>query len=245
MKKNNGYLIVENPDSEPVLLPNDSIDDDHQQTQHAQPCVQINHISFDLNQIQYTSITPMTPNLLPPQQTLLVPYNAHYDIRSNNELEAQSTRSSVECGVHPSDVLNLHDTQTSQMISTGSSTNSSTHEYTEIDRSILDDTEYVRAQQLDLERLTMVEIDLSREHNYLQQDLNDELEFNRLYEEALQQNLDLKEELKTLQEEYDRIYLPWSCELCTFVNQEYSVTHRDICEVCESPSPLKRATLTK
>ncbi len=84
-EKNNGYLVVVNPDSEPVLLPNDSIDnDDHQQTQHAQPCVQINHISFDLNQIQYTSLTPMTPNLLPPQQTLLGPYMPHYDIRKLN-----------------------------------------------------------------------------------------------------------------------------------------------------------------
>jgi hypothetical protein len=83
-EKNIGYLVVVNPDSEPVLLPNDSIDDDHQQTQHAQPCVQINHSSFDLNQIQYTSMTSMTPNLSPPSETLLGPYMPHYDIRKWN-----------------------------------------------------------------------------------------------------------------------------------------------------------------
>lgn len=81
-EKNNGYLVVVNPDLEPVLLPNDSFD--HQQTQHAQPCVQINELSFDLNQIQYTSITPITPNVLPPQPTSLGPYIPPYGIRKLN-----------------------------------------------------------------------------------------------------------------------------------------------------------------
>ncbi len=63
-------------------------------------------------------------------------------VDSNNEFEVQSTRSSVECGIPQSDFLNIHETRTSQMISTTSSTNSSTHEYTGIDRSTLDDTEY-------------------------------------------------------------------------------------------------------
>ncbi len=81
-----------------------------------------------------------------------------------------------------------------------------------------------------------------------------ELEFNDLYEEALQRNSSLNEELKTLQgqifyelllilyfliEEYDHIYSPWSCEFCTLINQPYSVTGRNVCEACESASPLK------
>jgi len=41
-------------------------------------------------------------------------------------------------------------------------------------------------------------------------------------------------------EEHDRIYSTWSCELCTFLNQPYSETQRDICDMCEGPSPLKR-----
>jgi len=78
-EKNNGYLVVVTPDSEPILVQNDSID--HQQTQHAQPCVQINEATFDLNQIQYTSSTPITPNLLPSQ---LLPYIPNDDIRTLN-----------------------------------------------------------------------------------------------------------------------------------------------------------------
>ena len=41
-------------------------------------------------------------------------------------------------------------------------------------------------------------------------------------------------------EEYHRIFLPWSCEFCTFDNRSYIETFRDTCEMCESPSPLKR-----
>lgn len=79
-EKNQGYLFVVTPDSEPVLLPNESLDH-HQQTQHAQPCVQINDISFDLNQIQYSSATAMTPNPSPPGETSLDLYLPSYDIR--------------------------------------------------------------------------------------------------------------------------------------------------------------------
>lgn len=53
-EKNDGFLMVTNPESEPILLPNET--SDHQQTQHAQPCMQINDTNFDLNQIQYSAI---------------------------------------------------------------------------------------------------------------------------------------------------------------------------------------------
>ncbi len=62
----------------------------------------------------------------------------------NNELEFQSTRSSVECGIPQADLVNIQSTQMSHMISIASpsSTNSSSHEYTGIDRTLLDDIEY-------------------------------------------------------------------------------------------------------
>ncbi len=72
--------MVVNPDIEPVLLPTENLD--HQQTQHAEPCVQINEISFDLNQIQYSSVTPIVPNSSPSQETSLGLYLPSYNIRT-------------------------------------------------------------------------------------------------------------------------------------------------------------------
>jgi hypothetical protein len=87
----------------------------------------------------------------------------------------------------------------------------------------------------------------------------DELEFNRSYEDAEENNFQLNEQLNRLQgqifvfeihhrffflsfvEQYDRIYLEWSCELCTYTNPSYIETRRDVCEICESPSPMKRS----
>ena len=43
-----------------------------------------------------------------------------------------------------------------------------------------------------------------------------------------------------LAEENTRIYSTWACELCTYLNEPYSVTRKDVCEMCEGPSPLKR-----
>lgn len=40
-------------------------------------------------------------------------------------------------------------------------------------------------------------------------------------------------------EKYDQIYSPWSCGVCTFDNLPYNQTKRDICEMCDAPSPLK------
>jgi hypothetical protein len=78
-EKNNGYIVVVSPDTDPAFLPNENLD--HQQTQHAQPCVQINEESFDLNQIQFSSIAPLTPNSSPPPETSLAPYVLNYNIR--------------------------------------------------------------------------------------------------------------------------------------------------------------------
>ncbi len=60
---------------------------------------------------------------------------------SNHDLEAQSTRSSVECGVPQADFSTIQEAPMSHMVSS-TSTNSSCHEYTGIDRSMLDDIEY-------------------------------------------------------------------------------------------------------
>ncbi len=71
-----GFLVVVNPDSEPVLISNEILD--HQQTQHAEPCVQINDTSFDLNQIQYSSLQPI---LSPTSETSVDLYLPSSDIR--------------------------------------------------------------------------------------------------------------------------------------------------------------------
>jgi hypothetical protein len=62
----------------------------------------------------------------------------------SHELDFQCTRSSIECGVPQGDSLNIEETPMSHVISIASpsSTNSSGHEYTGIDRSLLDDNDY-------------------------------------------------------------------------------------------------------
>jgi hypothetical protein len=83
------------------------------------------------------------------------------------------------------------------------------------------------------------------------------MDFNLRYKDASQRNSKLKEELKRLEgikyscffllqlielfsDENARVYSPWSCEVCTFFNEPYVKTRRDVCEMCEGPSPLKR-----
>ncbi|CAF4292823.1 unnamed protein product, partial [Adineta steineri] len=165
---------------------------------------------------------------------------------SNNQLELQSTRSSVECGVPQSDIFNSHETQMAQELTASlSSTTSSYDKYDSINRSLLSDVEYVEAQKLDLEKLTMVEIELAQDHRVLQLELNEELKFDDEYKQALETNSRLHDELEKLQQEYDHIYSSWSCVLCTTDNKPYYETRLDICGLCESPSPLKDARLTK
>ena len=78
-EKNQGYLVVDTPDSEPILVPNGSID--HQQTQHDQSCVEISDVGFDLNQTQYSSFAAVSPNSSLPRQTYLGFYQPFYQIR--------------------------------------------------------------------------------------------------------------------------------------------------------------------
>lgn len=46
-----------------------------------------------------------------------------------------------------------------------------------------------------------------------------------------------------LLEEQDRVTSPWTCEVCTYINEPYIKTGKDVCEMCEGPSPLKRCKL--
>jgi len=41
-------------------------------------------------------------------------------------------------------------------------------------------------------------------------------------------------------EDKARIHSPWSCEVCTYINEPYIKTRKDVCDMCEGPSPLKR-----
>ena len=83
------------------------------------------------------------------------------------------------------------------------------------------------------------------------------MDFDHDYKEVLQLNLKLKEELKRLEgnksffslnkkslliitEEKARIYSPWACEVCTYINEPYFKTNKDVCEMCEGPSPRKK-----
>jgi hypothetical protein len=60
-------------DSDLVLIPNDHNDPQH--TRHAEPC-EHGHIDddlIDINHIQLESTTPVTPHLLPPIQSSIIP----------------------------------------------------------------------------------------------------------------------------------------------------------------------------
>jgi len=174
-------------------------------------------------------------------------------------IDMQSTRSGVECVEEPEEMVeNQRDSflaPSSMSISTGSSTasstmsstNSSNNEFSGIDRSILDETEYIRAQQIDLERITMLEITFNRKLRDKRDryDFTEEEEINWIqsFNEAKRKNTQLREELRLLTEEHERVNLPWSCTSCTFLNEAYSVSHSNVCFMCESPSPLKQKML--
>ncbi len=72
-EKNQGFLFIDQVDSDLVYIPADNID--QQRTRHAEPCEhgQIDEDGVDINQIQLVSTTPVTPNLLPPSQSSLIP----------------------------------------------------------------------------------------------------------------------------------------------------------------------------
>jgi hypothetical protein len=112
---------------------------------------------------------------------VLVPNNA----MDQQEFDAQATQSGVECEHLHTDSLITNSTTTTT--ASTSSTNSSNTEYKDIDRSILADTDYgniecrqlcwivsssVRAQQIDLELLTLLEVRLSKEASHLRRDID-------------------------------------------------------------------------
>ncbi|UJR35843.1 hypothetical protein I4U23_028587 [Adineta vaga] len=248
--KNRGFLLIDQLDSDLVLIPGDNNDQQH--TRHAEPCAHeyVEEDTLDVNQIHLLSTTPATPSLLPPQQPTLnsssiLPIMHH----SNSDSDVQATRAGVECAAPTCDETNVQDTQASATNSS-TSTNSSNNDpqHTHMDRTILNDIDYVIEQKRDLERITVYEIALNNDRRDYQQDLpqneNDEIDFNLRYRDEMELNSQLKKELKRLQEETDRIYSPWSCEVCTYINEPYIKTRKYVCEMCEGPSPLKRHTLT-
>jgi hypothetical protein len=240
-EKNRGFVLIDQVDSDLVLIPNDNNDPQH--TRHAEPCEhgQIDDDIVDINHIQLESTTPVTPHLLPPTQSSILPVRNH----PNSEFDVQATQAGVECVAPGFDEITTVETTNSS-----SSTNSSNNDalYNNIDRTILNDTDYVLEQKRDLERITVFEIALNDDRRDYQQDLpqneHDEMDFNLRYKDIVQKNLKLKEELKRLEDEKSRIHSPWSCEICTYINEPYIKTRKDVCEMCEGPSPLKRHTLT-
>ncbi|CAF1460118.1 unnamed protein product [Adineta ricciae] len=243
-EKNHGFLVVEDIDSDLVLLPDDSFD--QQATQHAQPCVQINDLKFDSNQIQCDAAFTSLYNLSSFAMSQSILGAARILDENTDGLDWQATRASDECTAPEADLLNLSHVQLSEAIVTSpSSTNSSHHQYSDIDRSLLNDTEYVGAQRLDLERLTLLEVRLVQTRRNLETDLETDLEFNDLFNQAFETNLNLKKELQELKQDYDHIYSTWSCKQCSCDNEPYHITQLDVCSTCESPSPLKEARLTK
>ncbi|CAF0905862.1 unnamed protein product [Adineta steineri] len=249
-EKNRGFLLIDQDGTDLGLISHDNIDQQH--TRHAEPCQhgQLDEYSADTNQNHLLSSTPVTPSLLPPQQITLtsssiLPLINH----SNSELDIQATQAGVECALLNYDESNGHDTQLSATNSSTSTDSSNIDsQFIHSDRSTLNDIDYVVQQKHDLERITIYEIALNNERREYQQDLaqneNEEIDFDLHYKDAVEQNLKFKEELKRLQEEKDRVCSKWSCEVCTYINEPYIITRKDVCEMCEGPSPLKRHTLT-
>ncbi|CAF1140190.1 unnamed protein product [Rotaria sordida] len=247
--KNQGFLLINQADDDLVLIHNDNVDQQH--TRHSEPCEhgRIDEDNVDVSQIQLIPTTPITPSLLPPQQSSLISAISPVVNHLFHEPDVQATQAGVECATPIYDESNEQDTQLSATNSS-SSTNSSNNDpqLTEIDRSTLSDTDYILAQKSCLEQITGFEIDLINDRrDYLQglqQIESDDFDINLSDKEATLKNKKLKEELKRLEEEQDRVYSSWSCEVCTYINEPFIKTRKDVCEMCEGPSPLKRHTLT-
>ncbi|CAF4526416.1 unnamed protein product, partial [Rotaria socialis] len=235
--KNRGYLMVEKSETGLIVLPNDSID--QELTQYAQSCVHMDELSFDPSQIQCSSNLLSTPNFLTTQQQFFGICTASANDYFNDIL----TQPNTECCILTDDLLNIHDTRISETILSQSfqSTNDSNDAYAGVDRSTLSNEEYIRAQESDLRRLTMLDLELSKKLD----SLNDESEseaalLDRLFDEGLKKNLDLQRELKKLQEIYELMFSPWTCKFCTLINEPYIQTRNYICVSCDSPSPLRQ-----
>ncbi|CAM2709473.1 unnamed protein product [Rotaria socialis] len=242
---------IDQIDTDLVLIQTDTFD--QQSTRHPEPCgVPPSYDdNMDINQMQLIPTTPVTPNLLPPEQPSLVSSLLPVANHSSHELDIQATQAGVECAAPLFDELGAHDTQLSATNSSSSTTSSNNDPRFNVDRATLNDYDYVQGQKYDLERITLYEIDFNDDLRYEQQSVhsteNEKNEFNHNYNAAKETNVKLKEELKKLEilfQQQERLRAPWTCEVCTFFNRPYIETLRDVCEMCEGPSPLKRYTLT-
>ncbi|CAM4745646.1 unnamed protein product [Rotaria magnacalcarata] len=243
--------ITDQCDQPSILIQTDTFD--QQSTRHPEPCgfPPIYDDNMDINQMQLIPTTPVTPNLLPPEQPSLASPLLHVANHSSHELDIQATQAGVECATPLLDELGVHDTQLSATNSSSSTNSSNNDPRFNVDRSTLDDYDYVQGQKNDLERITLYEIDLNDDLRYEQQSLysteKENIEFNHNYKAAKEINVKFQEELKKLEilfQQQERLRAPWTCEVCTFFNKPYIETLRDVCEMCEGPSPLKRYTLT-
>ncbi|CAF3725642.1 unnamed protein product, partial [Rotaria magnacalcarata] len=231
--KNRGYLMVEKSETGLIVLPSDSID------QELTQCVHMHELSFCPNRIQCSSNPSSTPNSLTTQQQFF----GICRTSTNDYFNDRFTQPNTERCILTDDLLNIHDTRISETILTQSfqSANDSNDEYTGVDRSTLSNEEYTRAQESDLRRLTMLDLELSKKLDSLSDESESESALlDRLFDEGLKRNLDLQEELKKFQEIYELMFSPWTCKFCTMINEPYTQTRNYICVLCDSPSPLRQ-----
>lgn len=75
-EKNTGYLMISNPESDPILI------SDHQATRNAQQAgPEINNTSFDLDKIQYSSMPSLVSIVSPPVPSSFALCFSAYDDR--------------------------------------------------------------------------------------------------------------------------------------------------------------------
>ncbi|CAF3058969.1 unnamed protein product [Rotaria sp. Silwood2] len=250
IEKNQGFLLINQGGEDFIFIDNDNSDQQH--TRHSEPCEhgRIDEDNVDMSQAQLVPTTPVTPNLVPPQQSELAFAISPVVSHTYNELDVQATRAGVECATPCYDESNIPDDTQLSATNSSSSTDSSYNDAQsiEIDLSTLDDNDYILRQTSALEQITVYEITVNNDRRDYQQseaqNESDEFDINVSYNEAVIKNAKLKEELRRLEEEQDRIYSPWSCDVCTYINEPFIKTRKDVCEMCEGPSPLKRHTLT-
>jgi len=248
--RNNGFLLVEPNTSQLVFISSDHLD--QQMTRHAIDCVhgEIQDESTE-NQLE----TPVTPNLIPPSSSSTLtaaPVTSSIDTNdSHPQLDIQATRGSVELVALMSEFNVADETEfpTNESTSSSSSTNASnTEEYLDTtDFSTLTDDAYIQAQKSARDRIMFFETEqmgLLRTLREACVDDDPDFDIDQLYNETFAEYQRLTTEFNQLTERRDLATKPWNCELCTFENQSFILSGKNVCEVCGGPSPLKRLALT-
>ncbi|CAF4603540.1 unnamed protein product [Rotaria sp. Silwood2] len=71
IEKNQGFLLINQGGEDFIFIDNDNSDQQH--TRHSEPCEhgRIDEDNVDMSQAQLVPTTPVTPNLVPPQQSEL------------------------------------------------------------------------------------------------------------------------------------------------------------------------------